>query len=87
MNIINNYENTLSNAVILGRTMFKGNRDVDTLQDLGTTMNIPMSSKIITKWFARRKCEIYYSTNGNAYEGFIKCRKCMELRNNQLCRM
>ena len=66
MNIINNYENTLSNAVILGRTMFKGNRDVDTLQDLGTTMNIPMSSKITLSGLPEENAEIYYSTNGNA---------------------
>lgn len=66
MNIINNYENTLSNAVILGRTMFKGNRDVDTLQDLGTTMNIPMSSKITLIGLPEENAEIYYSTNGNA---------------------
>ena len=66
MNIINNYENTLSNAVILGRTMFKGNRDVDTLQDLGTTMNIPMSSKITLNGLPEENAEIYYSTNGNA---------------------
>lgn len=66
MNIINNYENTLSNAVILGRTMFKGNKDVDTLQDLGTTMNIPMSSKITLSGLPEENAEIYYSTNGNA---------------------
>ena len=66
MNIINNYENTLSNAVILGRTMFKGNKDVDTLQDLGTTMNIPMSSKITLSGLPEENVEIYYSTNGNA---------------------
>ena len=66
MNIINNYENTLSNAVILGRTMFKGNRDVDTLQDLGTTMNIPMSSKITLSGLPEENAEIYYSANGNA---------------------
>ena len=66
MNIINNYEYTLSNAVILGRTMFKGNKDVDTLQDLGTTMNIPMSSKITLSGLPEENVEIYYSTNGNA---------------------
>ena len=66
MNIINNYENTLSNAVILGRTMFKGNKDVDTLQDLGTTMDIPMSSKITLSGLPEENVEIYYSTNGNA---------------------
>lgn len=66
MNIINNYENTLSNAVILGRTMFKGNKDVDTLQDLGTTMNIPMSSKITLSGLPEENAEIYYSANGNA---------------------
>lgn len=66
MNIINNYENTLSNAVILGRTMFKGNKDVDTLQDLGTTMDIPMSSKITLSGLPEENVEIYYSINGNA---------------------
>lgn len=66
MNIINNYENTLSNAVILGRTMFKGNKDVDTLQDLGTTMDIPMASKITLSGLPEENAEIYYSANGNA---------------------
>ena len=39
--------------------MFKGNRDVDTLQDLGTTMNIPMSSKITLSGLPEENAEIY----------------------------
>lgn len=66
MNVINNYENTLENISILGRTMFKGNKDVNTLQDLGTTMDIPLSSKITTSGVPTENVKIYYSTNGDA---------------------
>lgn len=66
MNVINNYENTLEDVIILGRTMFKGNRNVDTLQDLGTTMDIPLSSEITTSGIPTENIKIYYSTNANA---------------------
>ena len=66
MNIINNYEDILKNVIILGRTMFKGNKDINTLQDLGTTMDLPMSSKITTSGILTENVKIYYSTNENA---------------------
>ena len=66
MNIINNYENTLEDVVILGRTIFKGNKNIDTMEDLGTTLDIPMSSKITVDGVPKEKMEVYYSTNKNA---------------------
>lgn len=66
MNVINNYENTLDDVVVLGRTMFKGNKSVDTLADLGSTMNIPLASEITASGIPEEKIKIYYSTNENA---------------------
>lgn len=66
MNIINNYENTLEDVAILGRTIFKGNKNIETLEDLGTTLDIPMSSEITVDGVPKENIAVYYSTNENA---------------------
>lgn len=66
MEVINNYQNTLDNVVVLGRTPFAGNKDVITLQDLGSTMNLPLSSEITVNNIDATKVTIYYSENGEA---------------------
>lgn len=66
MNVINNYENTLDNVVVLGRTPFAGNKDVETSQDLGSTMDMPLTSGITVNGIDKENITIYYSENGEA---------------------
>mgnify|MGYP002462929275 CR=1 FL=1 len=66
MNVINNYENSLEEVVVLGRTMFKGNKDIATMLNMGTTIDIPLSSKITITGIPEENVQIYYSTNGDA---------------------
>lgn len=64
--VMNNEENTISNISILGRTIFTGNKDLITNEDLGTTMNAPMVSGIVSDANNGTDFTIYYSTNGDA---------------------
>lgn len=66
MNVINNYENSLEEVVVLGRTMFKDNKDIATMLNMGTTIDIPLSSKITITGIPEENVQIYYSTNGDA---------------------
>lgn len=64
--IMNNEANIVSNIAILGRTMFVGNKDILTNEDLGTTINAPMISGISSDTNNGADFTIYYSTNENA---------------------
>ena len=66
MDVINNYENTLDNVVVLGRTPFAGNKDVVTSKELGSNMNVPLSSEITVNNVDSAKVTVYYSENGEA---------------------
>lgn len=66
MNVINNYENTLDNVVILGRTPFAGNKDVITSQNLSSTMDMPLTTGITVSGIDSSNITIYYSENGEA---------------------
>ena len=66
MEVINNYNNTIDNISILGRTAFKGNKDIVSGADLGTTINIPLTSNIAVTGVDTSKVAIYYSENANA---------------------
>ena len=66
MNVINNYENTLDNVVILGRTPFAGNKDIITSQNLGSTMDMPLTTGITVSGIDSSNITIYYSENGEA---------------------
>lgn len=66
MNVINNYENTIDNVVILGRIPFTGNKDVETKQDLGSTMDMPLTGAITVNGIDNSNVTIYYSENGDA---------------------
>ena len=66
MNVINNYENTLDNVVVLGRTPFAGNKDVITSQNLGSTMDMPLTTGITVSGIDSSNITIYYSENGEA---------------------
>ena len=66
MEVINNYNNTIDNISILGRTAFKGNKDILSGTDLGTTINMPLASNITVANVDESKVAIYYSENANA---------------------
>ena len=66
MNVINNYNNTIDNISILGRTPFKSNKAVISKTDLGSTMNMPLTSAISVNSADANKVAIYYSENGEA---------------------
>lgn len=66
--VMNNNENDCNNIKILGRTPFKGNKDVTTGEDLGTTIDTKMVSSIIADENNQANATIYYSDNGEATE-------------------
>ena len=61
--IMNNAENNISNISILGRTIFAGNTDLINGESLGTTMDAPMISGIVSDSNNGADFTIYYSTN------------------------
>lgn len=68
MNIsaINNTGNTCSNVVILGRIPFAGNTDLETKEDLGTTLDTYLRGYIKAENLEGDGLKIYYSENGEA---------------------
>ena len=65
MNVINNYSYDLSNVVVLGRTPFAGNKNPDTQETLGSSMTLPLTSKITVSG-TDASYTVYYSENGEA---------------------
>lgn len=63
---INNTGNTCSNIVMLGRIPFAGNKDIETNQDLGTTMDTYLRGYITPENIEGNGIKIYYSENGEA---------------------
>ena len=66
--IVNNNGNQISDVKILGRTFFQGNKDIETGEDLGSTMNIPLATEIKVEGQNDSKYTVYYSENGEATE-------------------
>ena len=66
MTVINNYNNTIDNISILGRIPAKGNKEVVTGSDLGSTMDMPLVNGIVVNSKDNNKVTIYYSENVNA---------------------
>ena len=66
MTVINNYNNTIDNISILGRIPAKGNKEVVTGSDLGSTMDMPLVNSIAVNSKDNSKVTIYYSENVNA---------------------
>lgn len=64
--VMNNNSNTISNISILGRIPFEGNKDVLNGEDLGTTLNTLVTSRIISDSNNNTNFKIYYSANGEA---------------------
>ena len=60
---MNNNENNCNNVRILGRIPFKGNKDVKTGEDLGTTVDTTLVSAINQSQENKAVAAIYYSKN------------------------
>lgn len=70
--VMNNKENKTSDIKILGRIPFKGNKDVKTGEDLGTTVDTNIINEISEDMTNKVKSKIYYSENGNATQELEK---------------
>ena len=66
--VMNNNENNCKDVKILGRTPFKGNKDVTTGKDLETTIDTKMVEEIKSDENNKANATIYYSENGEATE-------------------
>ena len=63
---INNTGNTCTNLVVLGRIPFAGNKDLETGEDLGTTIDTYLRGYIVSESLQGDGLKIYYSENGEA---------------------
>lgn len=63
---LNNTENECSDLVLIGRVPFKGNKDVISNEDLGTTTDTVVRDLIKADVQNTNMATIYYSTNPNA---------------------
>lgn len=66
MYVLNNYTNTIDNVSVLGRTLFEGNKAIDGGADLGSNINMPLTSNINVTGVDASKVKVYYSENGLA---------------------
>lgn len=64
--VINNSMAPINNVSILGRTIAKGNKNIQTGEDLGTTFNSAMQTGIGIEGIDASKATIYYSENEKA---------------------
>ncbi len=64
--VINNYDNNISNVVILGRIPAEGNTNIDSETELGSTFTMPLSSAIALSGIDEEGYTIYYSDSENA---------------------
>ena len=63
---INNTGNTCTDLVVLGRIPFAGNKDAETGEDLGTTIDTYLRGYIVSESLQGDGLKIYYSENGEA---------------------
>lgn len=64
--VLNNTNEQCVDTVLMGRIPFKGNTDVITNEDLGTTVDAKMTTQIIQNPNNTNESKIYYSQNPNA---------------------
>ena len=64
--VINNYENTLQDVVILGRIPVKDNTKIDSEDSLGSTFSTTLTTQIALTGIDASKYTIYYSNKANA---------------------
>ena len=68
--VMNNNSNNIKNIKILGRIPFKGNKDIKSGKDLGTTVNTKLVSRITNK--NNLDVTIYYSNKAEASQEINK---------------
>lgn len=64
--VINNYENAISNVVVVGRFPAQGNKNVDTNADLASNMTMSLKSGIQISGDKTSNIKVYYSANADA---------------------
>ena len=64
--IVNNTGNTCDSVVALGRIPFKGNKNIESNTDLGTTVDTTLKSKLTAEGIEDDKLSIYYSEKADA---------------------
>lgn len=64
--VMNNNGNTVSNVAILGRIPFKGVKDIQSGDDLGTTRDTKLVNGLVADERNQSQFTIYYSENGEA---------------------
>ncbi len=73
MTVINNYDYDCTNVKVLGRLPFEGNKDIKTLQDLGSTFTAKLTSDIkAVSGVDSDKVKVYYSSNGETTDELEK---------------
>jgi len=66
MTVINNYTNTIDEVSILGRIPSKGNKNIETQEAFGSTMDMLLTGNIEVNGVDASKVTIYYSENAEA---------------------
>ncbi len=64
--LINNYSNDISKVSVLGRIPAQGNKKIDTDEDLGSSITMPLSAGITLADVDAANYKVYYSDNANA---------------------
>lgn len=64
--VINNNDNEVSNIAILGRLPYKGVKDIDSDNELGTTITTPLASLITASETNNGEFTVYYSDKEDA---------------------
>lgn len=64
--MMNNSEDVMTDVSILGRTTFKGNKNITNGEDLGTTIDSSMVTGLKELSNAGKELKVYYSENPNA---------------------
>lgn len=64
--MMNNSEDVMTDVSILGRTTFKGNKNITDGEDLGTTIDSSMVTGLKELSNAGKELKVYYSENPNA---------------------
>lgn len=64
--VMNNNGNAISDVAILGRIPFKGNKNIATGEDLGTTLDTKLVGGLVADARNSAEFKVYYSENGEA---------------------
>lgn len=64
--VMNNNSNIVSNLSILGRIPFEGVKDIETGEDLGTTVDTTLVNGLVADEKNNTQFKVYYSENGEA---------------------